>query len=266
MMNRFRLFRTGLPTLALCLLWAASASAGPQCSEALGRMPAGQPLAAELEILSWNIQKASNPGWQEDLQALASDVQLAFIQEASLQAGIPDLLPAELVEVFAQGYTTDARETGVMTLGVGSPSLHCAFSATEPWLGTPKAASVDEYALLGRDERLLTINLHAVNFTFGVAALDGQLADLLEVLSQHDGPVIVAGDLNTWSESRQSLVQERLASHGLAPVLFEPDLRSRAFGRALDHIYVRGLQTLSAEVIPVESSDHNPLRVRLALD
>jgi len=46
---------------------------------------------------------------------------------------------------------------------------------------------------------------------------------------------------------------------------YQLDLRSTAFGRALDHVYVRGLQAKSAEVIPVQSSDHNPLRVRLAL-
>ena len=263
MKTESRLVRASLPLLALCLAWAAPAVAGQQCIESLGRLPAGQPLAGELEILSWNIQKASNPGWQKDLQALAGGVQLAFIQEASLQAGIPDLLPPELVEVFAQGYTTASMETGVMTLGRASPSLHCTFSADEPWLGTPKAASIAEYALEDRKERLLTINLHAVNFSFGVKPLEAQLAELLAVLSHHDGPVIVAGDLNTWSDSRQRLVQQSLASHGLAALVFEPDLRSQAFGRALDHIYVRGLQALSAEVIPVDSSDHNPLRARL---
>ena len=34
----------------------------------------------------------------------------------------------------------------------------------------------------------------------------------------------------------------------------------------LDHVYVRGLRAESAEVIPVDSSDHNPLRVKLALE
>jgi endonuclease/exonuclease/phosphatase (EEP) superfamily protein YafD len=53
--------------------------------------------------------------------------------------------------------------------------------------------------------------------------------------------------------------------YGLEPVSFEPDLRTRVFGRALDHIYIRGLRALSAEVIPVGTSDHNPLRVRLGL-
>lgn len=252
--------------VALVASWPSLADAAPECEAALGRMPAGEPLAPEFEVLSWNIQKASNPGWEADLRRLASGVQLAFIQEASLQAGIPELLPADLVNVFATGYTTDTMETGVMTLGAAPPSLHCAFAATEPWLGTPKAASVAEYALRGRQDRLLVINLHAVNFTFGVEPLREQLEGLMNVLALHAGPAIVAGDLNTWSESRQHLVDEYMTSYGLLAVNFEPDLRSRPLGRALDHIYIRGMRADRAEVIPVESSDHNPLRVRLRLE
>lgn len=252
--------------VALVACWPGPAGAARQCEAALGRMPAGKPLASEFDVLSWNIQKASNPGWQADLRRLASGVDLAFIQEASLQAGIPELLPTDLVDVFARGYSTDSLDTGVMTLGAAPPSLHCVFTATEPWLGTPKAASVAEYTLEGRQERLLVINLHAINFSFGVEPLRQQLADLMDVLAQHPGPAIVAGDLNTWSESRQQLVDEFMTRHGLLAVSFEPDLRSRPLGRALDHIYVRGMRAERAEVIPVDSSDHNPLRVRFALD
>lgn len=252
--------------VALVAYWPGLALAAPECGAALGRMPAGAPLAPEFEVLSWNIQKASHPGWKADFQRLAGGVQLAFIQEASLQAGIPDLLPTDLVEVFARGYSTDSLETGVMTLGAAPPSLHCAFAATEPWLGTPKAASIAEYALRDREDRLLVINLHAVNFTFGVEPLREQLEGLVNVLARHPGPAILAGDLNTWSEARQQLVDEYMTSHGLLAVHFEPDLRSRPLGRALDHIYIRGMRAEHAEVIPVDSSDHNPLRVRLTLE
>ena len=56
-----------------------------------------------------------------------------------------------------------------------------------------------------------------------------------------------------------------MAEHDLSPVTFMPDLRTTVFGNALDHILVRGLQTASAVAIPVDSSDHNPLLVRLRL-
>mgnify|MGYP001827185191 FL=1 len=116
-------------------------------------------LGNELEILSWNIQKASNSGWAEDLAGLGDRIDLAFIQEASTQARIDGLLPDLLHRAFAQGYTTSELETGVMTLSAGLHSMHCKFTAMEPWLGTPKATTVTVYPLQDRPERLLALSL-----------------------------------------------------------------------------------------------------------
>lgn len=257
-------------TLA-CLVVAPQPAADPQPEQQCAPQPSldftesESALGSELEILSWNIQKASNTGWAEDLAGLADRVDLAFIQEASTQARIDGLLPDLLHQAFAQGYTTNDLETGVMTLSSGLPSMHCKLTAMEPWLGTPKATSVTAYPLQDRPERLLAINLHAVNFAFGLTEFRQQFASLRDMLEEHRGPIILAGDLNTWSEDRQVLVDEFLAEYGLQPVSFEPDLRTRVFGRVLDHIYVRDLRALSARVVPVNTSDHNPLRVRLGL-
>jgi endonuclease/exonuclease/phosphatase (EEP) superfamily protein YafD len=155
-------------------------------------------------------------------------------------------------------------QTGVMTVSSSLPSVHCNLTSWEPWLGTPKATSITEYPLQGRRDRLLTINLHAVNFTLGVVNFQAQFQALTDVLSSHQGPVILAGDLNTWSDKRQAVVENFMREHGLGPVVFEPDLRTTTFGHALDHIYVRGMRAESARVIQVTSSDHNALRVRLA--
>jgi endonuclease/exonuclease/phosphatase (EEP) superfamily protein YafD len=265
--------RTSGLLLAFTLLLAittgpdASALQDDTCAAGLGLMPAieGEALQGELDVLSWNIQKASNEGWAEDLAAIAGGVQLAFIQEASLQAQIPRAIPTPLIQAFAAGYTTSDQSTGVMTLSASNPSLHCNLTAWEPLLGTPKATSVTEYPLKDREERLLAINLHAVNFTLGLENFQQQFSALGELLKRHRGPVILAGDLNTWSDRRQALVDRFMQRHGLGAVTFEPDLRTTAFGRALDHIYVKGLQATFAQVIPVSSSDHNALRVRLAV-
>jgi endonuclease/exonuclease/phosphatase (EEP) superfamily protein YafD len=257
--------------LALLLHFAAAPARGERaadaCADMLGRetSQAQTALAGELEILSWNIQKASNDGWERDLATFGAGVHLAFLQEASLQAAIPEALAPGLHAVFARGYSTANRETGVMTLSTGSPTTDCQFTAVEPWLGTPKATVVAEYPLAGRDERLLAVNLHSVNFDLGMASFNAQLDALRSVLARHEGPAIVAGDLNTWSGSRQEAVDTFMREHGLGSIAFQPDLRTRAFGRALDHIYVRGMQAQFARVIPVTSSDHNPLRVRLAI-
>ena len=237
------------------------------CAAALSQIlpGAGQELAGELEILSWNIQKASNLGWAEDLASFSNGIDLAFIQEASVQAHIPQAIPADLYQAFAAGYTTRDKETGVMTLSRSAPSVACNLTSWEPWLGTPKATNITVHPLRDRDDRLLTINLHAVNFALGLEDFQAQFRALTNVLSRHQGPIILAGDLNTWSGARQTLVDKFMLEHGLGPVAFEPDLRTTTFGRALDHIYVRGMRAEYAHVIPVSSSDHNPLRVRLAV-
>ncbi len=239
----------------------------PHCGAALGLAPVeqGQELDDYLDVLSWNIQKASNTGWATDLAQLANGVNLAFIQEAAVEAQIPGAIPTPLYQAFAAGYTTDRQRTGVMTLSSSSPSLHCNLTHWEPWLGTPKATSVTEFPLAGREERLLAINLHAVNFAIGLAGYEHQLRSLAELLASHQGPAILAGDFNTWSAARQDLVDNILGELGMQAVEFQPDLRTTAFGRALDHIYVRGLQASFSEVIPVSSSDHNPLRARFKL-
>lgn len=238
------------------------------CADNLGQLPiaAGQVLSTPLDVLSWNIEKTSNDGWMEDLLELGSGAHLTFIQEAAIGAGLGEVHPTgPLYQSFAQGYSNRSQSTGVMTLSSHAPTMQCNFTRTEPWLGTPKAATVTEHALEGRDVRLLAINLHAINFTFGVEDLREQLRPLTTLLANHQGPAILAGDFNTWSASRQQLIDTLLSSHGLNPVSFQPDLRTTAFGRALDHIYLRGLEAEYAEVIPVTSSDHNALRARLQL-
>lgn len=260
------LLRSGL----VVTLWAAATAQAVEdsdsCAAGLSQPGhVGGSLGTQFEILSWNMKKAERSEWSADLAAFAAESDLVFLQEASLQAGITGILD-DVQEAFAPGYRTATLDTGVMTLSAAAPSLHCRFSATEPWLRTPKATSVTEHPLDGQDERLLAINLHAVNFAFGLQDFAGQFDAIGVVLKEHTGPVVVAGDLNTWSESRQALVDAFMAEHGLTPIAFEPDLRSTAFGRALDHIYVRGLAAEAATVIQVNSSDHNPLRVRLRLD
>jgi endonuclease/exonuclease/phosphatase (EEP) superfamily protein YafD len=248
-------------------LTATAATEPPVCSVTTVQdiVPQGRELGGEFDVLSWNIQKTNNPGWAEDLAGFSEGIDLAFIQEASKQAGISQAIGHDLHSSFAAGYTTSSRATGVLTLSTGSPSAHCTLTAIEPWLGTPKATSITAYPLQDREDRLLAINLHAINFDLGLASLHLQFEALREVLANHLGPIILAGDLNTWSDDRQSMVDNFLQEYGLASVAFEPDLRTRAFGHALDHIYVRGLRAGNAKVIPVSSSDHNALRVTLGV-
>ncbi len=105
--------------------------------------------------------------------------------------------------------------------------------------------------------------MHSINFSLSLGAYRSQLAAMQETLARHDGPIIFAGDLNTWTEGRLAAVQEATAALGLAEVRFEHDRRKLFFGKQLDHIFVRGLTLSTSAATEVTSSDHNPVEARL---
>src|SRR5262249_26992161 len=115
----------------------------------------------------------------------------------------------------------------------------------------------------GNPSTLVVVNVHAINFTLSIDAYRAQFAALGNVLAMHDGPIILAGDLNTWSTARQEAVGDVARRFGLTGVTFDDDQRALFFGNQLDHIYIRGLRVLASSAIAVTSSDHNPVAVTL---
>jgi endonuclease/exonuclease/phosphatase (EEP) superfamily protein YafD len=111
------------------------------------------------------------------------------------------------------------------------------------------------------------VNLHAINFTLSAeGAYREQLDGVRVELASHDGPIVLAGDFNTWSNDRLAAVEALARELGLVAVTFRPDARARFAEHPVDHIYVRGLEVVDAHAVAVTSSDHNPvfatLRVR----
>jgi len=92
---------------------------------------------------------------------------------------------------------------------------------------------------------------------------EAQLDALGKVLAAHAGPVVLAGDFNTWSEARERALAGLAARLALEPALPNSDTRSRFFGRPADWAYARGVEVLDATAPVVTASDHNPLLVTL---
>lgn len=254
-------------SLTLTPLHAAVNLEATACGEALAQplVTSRKGFKARLQILIWNIQKSGNKGWEADLGTLGANSDLVLIQEASIQARVETVLPQPFFQAFAAGYTTSQEATGVLTLSSVEPSLHCNLTSWEPWLGTPKATNITEYPIDGRGPRLLVINLHAVNFTVGLTDFDSQIKALEPLLNKHMGPLIIAGDFNTWSDNRSELLHAFMLKHQLSPVTFEPDQRTRFWNLPLDHVYLRDLNLVKATSAVVESSDHNPLLLTVEL-
>lgn len=242
----------------------------------------------ELRILCWNVHKeVSDEPWQRDFQSLLTKTQanLIVLQEALYNRQLTGFLK----ELYSQQNTAlhwdfapqlyDPRAdsySGVMTLApAASKSRKAVLSnGLEPVIGTPKVSLLTTYRLpllktQSRRESLLVINIHAINFKITLQDFKEQLRALADLVTTHHGPVIFAGDFNTWRSARQQHLDQIADELKLKKVDFGDGVKA-VFGNPLDHIYysanafdfIEGsAKVLSAD--EVKSSDHRPLLVTL---
>ncbi len=234
----------------------------------------------DLVVVSWNVHKGVDPGLPAELVRLVHDRKPHIL---ALQESRPDLaLPAG----FAGHHATSFRrglvgpEEGVMTIASAPITLahRVRSSERELMVLTPKAALITLFPLSdGRS--LCLINVHGLNFDPSGKQLARQLAELRSLVEHIDGPLIVAGDFNTWNEPRMTAVLD--LAHALDLFEVYPDYPGGKKGHApsktvrkaikidrrlhLDRLYVRGLRTVHAAWLEhYECSDHVALVTRLA--
>jgi endonuclease/exonuclease/phosphatase (EEP) superfamily protein YafD len=219
-----------------------------------------------IRIVTWNIHKEGDEGWQQDLARFAGSNDLLLLQEATLLDSLQDVLQrAGLRWVMASSFIIGSADIGVLTATRAMPVASCTQRFVEPLIQLPKSAVITWLPLAGTTQMLAVGNVHAINFTLSLGTYRAQLAALADVLAEHDGPIVLAGDLNTWTGDRAQVVREIAARLGMVEVTFAEDRRTRFLGNELDHILVRGLDVVASSAVPVTSSDHNPVEVVLRL-
>ncbi len=219
--------------------------------------------ASVINFLCWNIKKGLDKNWQDDLSDLIDGKDLVVIQEAVLHSDLTKVFDESVHWTFAKGYKSRKHTTGVMTISKHQPIREHRLTCWEPWLGTPKCTNITEYALSDSEETLIVVNIHAINFTLGVKQFRMQIEKICKELSNHNGPVILSGDFNTWRKKRKKILDKLAFRHGLTALSFQEDHRKVIFGQVLDHIYVRALVPESTDTYNVQSSDHNPIAAEL---
>jgi endonuclease/exonuclease/phosphatase (EEP) superfamily protein YafD len=201
-------------------------------------------------------------GWERDFATLSAGADLMTLQEVTMADGLRRLLDDGRYQWdLTAAFLSRKRETGVLTGARTPPDQVCADSHAEPLLIIPKAVLVSRYPLANREKSLLVANIHLINFTLGMEEYLGQLQRLEETLSSHDGPLLLTGDFNTWSDRRWSAVHALAERLALREVGFAEGGRASFFGRTVDHVFTRGLETVDARAVRVATSDHNPLLV-----
>lgn len=216
----------------------------------------------ELKLVVWNIYKQNRDTAISQLTEYSEQVQLLLLQEASLTDELKSWIASRgwdssLVRAFDAFDTT----AGVISLSANLPEKACAYIEKEPLLRLPKSALYTLYPL-ENGQTLAVINIHSINFTVGTETYAHQLTVLENAVKEHEGPLILAGDFNTWSDYRVEKLKHITTSLELSEAEFKPDNRKTFItGLPLDHIFYKNLTLINAEAPITDASDHNPLLI-----
>lgn len=255
-----RSFRSVLGSLAK--VWRVFPVDDEEAIQNLGA-PGTQPLPSPFRLSVWNLYKGHGGlAFRRDLSVLLQRSDLLLAQEALLDQRLKEvLLQTRSCATHAAAYMrSDRLRDGVMSVcgaAVADQPRRWLSDRREPLFRTPKAALLTEYPLEGRSTPLRVLNLHASLFRTPQQARH-EVRVWVGRAARSDGPLIVAGDFNTFSRAHFLGVSRELSRFGLRHVPVEPEPRSRR--NALDQVFLRGLRTNGARAVTeVRSSDHFPL-------
>lgn len=218
-------------------------------------------------VLNWGTFAGEEDGRDRDLAKLIQPSDVILLQDSHLIQQLQGLLQAHNFNLdLATALTNDDAETGVLTAARIKPDYLYSFSEKEPIGSIPKTVLITRYPLSGTKTSLLVANVHMTNFAIELSAYRRQLEKTARILSRHQGPVILSGNLNTWNERRMEVVAEIAGKLNMKPVVFAGGRMSDSMEQPVDHIYYRGLIPVESTMTRVKPSDHSSLLVTFRLD
>ncbi|MFT4653091.1 MAG: endonuclease/exonuclease/phosphatase (EEP) superfamily protein YafD [Kangiellaceae bacterium] len=230
-----------------------------------------QAMGPSINILLWNVFKCRKKGWQEDFITLMRDKDLILLQEAILNSPF-DLYFSEsfqhqwiMARSFKHVHTNIV--TGVKTGSTVAANKHhfSASAHSEPITATKKMLLATQYPLNISKQSLLVVNSHIINFV-SFDKYKAHLAQVFQTLKHHNGPVLLAGDFNTWNGKRLKYFNALAISFSLEEVKMKRQPRLKHLLQHLDHVYCRGLEIVDAHVhTDIYSSDHYPISLALRI-
>jgi len=222
-------------------------------------------------IISWNVHKNNikNPLFNPYLNSLIEHYKVDFLlfQEANFK---------NKEKFNVSNFSFDAAANleyggefyGVLTASKITSIFSNAYltKAKEGFWGTYKSFLVTQYSL-ENNKKLMIINIHAINFREN-NQYNIEIDRLIELIRVYEGPMILAGDLNSWSNSRIKRLHKIKDELSLNMVLFKNSEKIKSFmGNSLDYIFYRNLKLLESTVIEQKKfSDHNPLLARFSVN
>lgn len=282
---------------SFCLCLALSVTS---CVSSRGVLPLGDALEknqavlvqkSPLHVISWNVHKAKDERFVEEVQ----DLLTMFPREQGVVLCLQEVRSStyELIkDVYGDqvsGHYTASwrfpfskRSTGVLTIansGLVDLSAQQLLSPGREFGFVSPKVSLRSALLLAGEGKIQIINCHGLNFV-SKRVFEKQLDQIFASLHNPRQPVIVCGDFNVWSEGRLELLREKAQQAGLHEAVneqagsppaprwirglkgvagFDPDLH-------LDRIFTRGVEVLACySVEDPKSSDHLPMVLKFSL-
>ncbi|MGD2099620.1 MAG: endonuclease/exonuclease/phosphatase family protein [Desulfobacterales bacterium] len=176
-------------------------------------------------VLNWNIQKENQAGWESDLVRFSENADILIIQEAFLTEKLRGLLnPRTYYWQLVTAFEYQDVKTGVLTAATAAPDFICPQRATEPLIRVPKTILITRYPLANTHHSLMIANIHMINFAPDTTAYRDQAQQMMGILQQHQGPMILSGDFNIWNGQRLAIIESVTGRLGLKLAEFKTDL------------------------------------------
>lgn len=214
-----------------------------------------------IEVLTWNVLKFKRENSFSDLMNLSNKSDIAFVQEAvhsqDLQTSAAQSVAMDWT--FFKSFCRDYGATGVQT-GTRFPQQKVEAvlaPGIEPIVNTPKVTGYSVIEIQG--VKVLLINVHGLNANKGLD-FEKHMDQIYEEAKLFFGPIIWAGDFNTWNPLRMAYLNAKAKALGMT--ILKPEVDNRK--QKLDHIIVRGFKAKSVTVLDTYlTSDHFPVRAEL---
>lgn len=219
-------------------------------------------LPQTFNILVWNLYKGDNPDFEARVFDEAGNYDIEVFQEVTDKKSFDPILKARNYHSYMGNsfIYNEGIKTGVATRSQSSIDSVKAYHPVgrEPMIKTPKAVMITTHPIQGSEQKLMVINIHAINFVL-INTFANFMRDIYSKIKNHKGPMIFAGDFNTWAPNRNWFLQDMAKKLGLKFAHYDVDVRKKFLGHELDHILYRGLQLNWSTSKESLASDHNPM-------
>ena len=206
----------------------------------------------------------------EDFIDLSSQYDFLLLQEANLGQELEEvLLTTQRGWEHATSFKWGKTKMGVATGSEVEPQFARRVVSVHREVGftTKKTSLLSIYSLDNKQNDLLILNMHAINFR-GIAAFKDEINQVYQIIKEHQGPIIWAGDFNTWTQARLDYLNSKAGKLNLMQVDFKAGRTTAPIGKGLvlDRVYYREMKVNNAEVLEqIQSSDHIPLSIEFTL-